>query len=245
MHDKRILGVIPARSGSKGIPRKNIRDIAGKPLIAYIAEMGLQSTLIRDLILSTDDEEIAKVGRSIGLDVPFLRPPELATDEARTVDTVKHAILAMEEKKGSLYDFCVLLQPTNPLTQVQHIDLALQQLIDGKVASIISVTRMGLHGHPELMHTIRDGQLSKLLPERKIYNRHQIKEVYCRTGNVYAFARDLPIKHDLLYTQESGFVIIEKEFAVNIDDEIDWIYAEALLQHMQKDATKNSNIGNK
>jgi CMP-N,N'-diacetyllegionaminic acid synthase len=240
MADKRILGVIPARGGSKGIPRKNIRKLAGKPLMAYVAEAGLKSGMITDLILSTDNEEIARVGRSLGLDVPFLRPVDLATDNARTVDVVKHAILAMEEIKGADYDFCVLLQPTNPLTQVHHIDTALQQLINGKAASVISLALLGLHGHPELMHTIQEGLLSKLLPERIIDNRHQIKDVYCRTGNVYAFSRDLPIKHDVLYTQESGFIIIEKEFVVNIDDELDWLYAEALLKHQKQGIGKNS-----
>jgi CMP-N,N'-diacetyllegionaminic acid synthase len=233
MTENRVLGVIPARGGSKGIPRKNIRQLVGKPLIAYVAETGLKSTSITDLVLSTNDEEIAQVGRSLGLEVPFIRPDDLATDQARSVDVIKHAIRTMEELKGATYDYCVLLQPTSPLTQVHHIEQALQQLFSGSVDSVISLTLLGLHGHPELMHTIEEGKLKKILPERRIDSRHQIPDIYCRTGNVYAFTRYLPLQQDVLYTTESGFVIIEKEYVVNIDDEIDWLYTEALLRYLQ------------
>jgi len=238
MTDKHILGVIPARGGSKGIPHKNIRELADKPLIAYAGETGLKSNMITDLILSTDSEEIAQVGVSIGLNVPFIRPKELATDTARTVDVIKHAILTMEEQKNVVYDFCVTLQPTSPLTQVQHIDLALQHLIDRKSDSVISLTLMDMHGHPDLMYTIQDGKLSKLLSGKEIHNRNKIQEIYCRTGNVYAFSRNLPLEHDVLYTKESGFVVIEKEYIINIDDELDWIYAEAAVHHMRKQKNK-------
>ena len=122
---KNILGLIPARGGSKGVPKKNIKDLMGKPLIEYTAEAAKKSKYIDHLIVSTDSEEIAEVCRSIHLDVPFIRPDYLASDSAKAIGVIQHAITTMEEIDGVTYDLVVYLEPPNPLRLVDDIDTCL------------------------------------------------------------------------------------------------------------------------
>src|SRR5438093_12930123 len=117
----RVLALIPARGGSKGIPRKNIRLLAGKPLLAYTAEAARAAKRLSWIVLSTDDEEIACIGRQYGLEVPFIRPPELSQDDAPTLPVVQHA-LHWFEGRGEYFDSVCLLQPTNPLRRSEHFD---------------------------------------------------------------------------------------------------------------------------
>ena len=119
-----ILAVIPARGGSKGIPGKNIVPFAGKPLICYTVEAALKSKYLKRVIVSTDDNEIAKVAKDCGAEVPFLRPSNLSQDDTSSVSVLKHAVKFIEESEGSLFDFVVLLQPTSPLRDEKTIDLA-------------------------------------------------------------------------------------------------------------------------
>src|ERR1043165_7692073 len=123
----RVLGIIPARGGSKGIPRKNIRLLAGKPLLQYTAEAAQKAKLLTRVILSTEDEEIAEVGRRCGLEVPFLRPANLATDTTPTLDVVQHLVQTLE-KTGARYDAICLLQPTAPLRERGQIDACIELL---------------------------------------------------------------------------------------------------------------------
>ena len=149
--------MIPASGGSKGVPRKNILPLAGKPLLTYTFEVALSRSLTTDVVVSTDDPEVRKFGLEAGAQSPFLRPPELTTDSALDISTVKHAVGEMEEKKGSPYDFVVMLQPTTPLRAVQDLTETLTQLIASKADERFSVKHVD-NTHPMKMKEF-DGQL--------------------------------------------------------------------------------------
>ena len=133
---KTFLGIIPARGGSKGIPQKNIRVVNGKPLIQYTIEEAKNSKYLDRVIISTDDQDIEKVSVSVGGEVPFLRPKEFATDEAKTIDVLIHAVTELR-KQGFSYDYLVLLQPTQPLRKSWHIDNAIKKIVDNNEESLV------------------------------------------------------------------------------------------------------------
>jgi len=177
---KSFIAVIPARGGSKGIPNKNIVDVEGKPLIAYTIETALQSKYLDRIIVSTDSEEIARVSKNWGAEVPFLRPFHLATDESKTIETVIHLLKQLESK----YDYVVLLQPTQPLRKVVHIDKAIQQAIDKEQSSLLSVSIV--QQHPILMRTIdENGSLNSVINGNSTIRRQDFQEVYIVDGTIY------------------------------------------------------------
>lgn len=138
---KKILAIIPARAGSKGIKDKNIIDLNGKPLIAYSIEAGLKSKYIDKVVVTTDGEEIAREAIKYGAEVPFLRPEYLSSDNAKTIDAVIHCIEEME-KLGEKYDYVVLLQPTQPLRQSWHIDEAIELILEKNEEALVSVSKV-------------------------------------------------------------------------------------------------------
>ena len=148
---KKVLAIIPARSGSKGIKDKNIINLNGKPLIAYSIEAGLKSKYIDKVVVTTDGEEIAKVARAYGAEVPFMRPDYLSSDTAKTIDAVMHCIEEMK-RLGEEYDYIVLLQPTQPLRQSWHIDEAIELILEKDEEALVSVSKV--KDHPILMRTI-------------------------------------------------------------------------------------------
>ena len=125
-----VLGVIPARAGSKGVPDKNIKKLNGKPLIYYSIKEALKSKFITDLVVSTDSKEIQNISLEYGAECPFLRPAELATDTALAVPTIQHSVRYMEEMKGLKYDYIIMLQPTSPLRRYNDIDNSMEKLIN-------------------------------------------------------------------------------------------------------------------
>ena len=147
-NDKNILALIPARGGSKGVPRKNVRPLAGKPLIAYSIETALSSTLINRVVVSTDDTEIATVARQFGADVPFMRPAELAQDNSPEWLTWQHAIHTLTTDKNSTpVDVFVCISPTSPLRAVEDVDACIQALIDSNADIVITVKQADRNPH--------------------------------------------------------------------------------------------------
>jgi CMP-N-acetylneuraminic acid synthetase len=218
--------VIPARGGSKGVPRKNVYPIAGKPLIAYTIEAALASEMLTDTVVTTDDDEIARVSREFGAEVPFMRPPELATDTAQAVPTIQHAVREMEKLRGVNYDVVVMLQPTTPLRTVGDIDACLQKLLDTNADSVISVVDVGGH-HPMRMKKIVDDMLVDYDTEA-IENmpRQDLPPVYLRAGSVYATRRDVLMEQNSFKGTVSRPYIVTPNRAVNIDTMEDMIIAE-------------------
>lgn len=229
----RILGLIPARGGSKGIPRKNIMDVGGKPLINYSIEAGLEAIARGDidrLIVSTDDEEIAEIARTAGADVPFLRPAEYAKDQAKSVDVMIHAYEYCRES-GEEYDAILLLQPTSPLRTAEDIHNAIEIYQNSEAKSLISVCKE--ENFSEYVAYHKKGSMAQPLSNlhNKGIRRQEVEDIYIRNGAVYIT--------DIQYMLENHFVISDmpamyempKERSTNIDtiddvEELKWRLSE-------------------
>jgi CMP-N-acetylneuraminic acid synthetase len=181
LNNYKVLALIPARGGSKGLPGKNIKPLLGKPLIAWTIEQAMASKYVDKVIVSTDDEEIAEVAKNYGAEVPFLRPKELAKDDSPTIDAILHA-LNFFSKKGEDFNLLALLEPTSPLRDTEDIDRCIRVLLDNEQAeSIVSVCQ--LEGtHPEFNVIINDkGYIRKALDNTTNFNvirRQDLKNIY-------------------------------------------------------------------
>jgi CMP-N-acetylneuraminic acid synthetase len=226
-----VLGIIPARGGSKGIPRKNLVDLAGKPLIAYSIEAGVAATSISRLIVSTEDEEIARVSKNLGAAVPFVRPPELASDQAHSLPVVQHALTAMEAIDGCTFDAVVMLQPTTPLRTAQDIDTGIGMLFESGADSVVSVVDVGAN-HPYRMKRIEDdGRLVNFVEQgfEDMRPRQELPPVYIRSGDLYIARRHVVMELGTLVGPHCRAVIIPVERAINIDTIFDLERAKGLL----------------
>lgn len=228
-----VLAVIPARGGSKGIPRKNVRLLAGKPLIAYSVEAAQHSAAISRLICSTDDNEIADVARSLGVEVPFMRPNHLASDAAGQLEVVLHAVHTVETLDNIVYDVILLLQPTAPLRTAEDIDTALA-LFDEETDSVISFNRVE-RDHPYYMYKIEeDNRPVPLIKRAKhLTRRQQFPTIYVRNGAIYATRRNVLLAQNSFYGDCTRAYIMPPARSINIDSELDLKYAEFLLTNSE------------
>lgn len=225
----RILGVVPARSGSKGIRGKNERTIAGKTLIERCAEAASQSGVVDRLCLSTDSPHIADLGRRAGMEVPFLRPAELATDEAPMQPVIEHAVLALEAS-GWIPDVVLVLQPTAPLRTGAHLAAAVDLLLTTGATSVVSVVEIPRHYSPDYAMRIDDGRLLPFLPRgERITRRQDVADAYSRDGTVYAVRRDVVILEHDLYGIDCRPLVLPREESINLDTPEDWAAAERRL----------------
>jgi len=232
----RIIGVIPARGGSKSIPRKNIAPLLGKPLVAYTIEAALASRLLTDVVVSTEDEEIAKVCSGLGAQVPFIRPAELATDTALSLPVIQHAVREMEARRDKLYDIVVMLQPTTPLRQALDIDAGIQLLMDTCADSVISVVDVGGHHPFRMKRVVGDGRLINFIDQgfEDLRPRQQLPPVYIRSGALYIAKRYVIMEQNTFGGMDSRAYVMSVERAVNIDGELDLVVAEYLLKKQQQ-----------
>lgn len=227
---KSVLGLIPARGGSKGVPGKNIKILMGKPLIEYTVEAGRNSKYIDHLIVSTDSKQIANIAKGIPVDVPFLRPRHLASDRSKAIGVIKHAINIMEDLDGTTYDLIAYLEPPNPLRLGIDIDNCLEIFSEKDPDCVVSVQEANQF-HPILMKKIEDGLLKPIWknePEgvpRQLYN----PTAYMRNGAVYIFRKEL-IMNNILYGENILPYIMPLERSVCIDDLMDWYVAEAWMK---------------
>ncbi|MCK4257422.1 MAG: acylneuraminate cytidylyltransferase family protein [Halanaerobiales bacterium] len=224
-----FLALVLARGGSKGVPRKNIRNLDGKPLLAYTSEEAKKSNYIDRVILSTEDEEIASVGREYGVEVPFMRPDELATDEASSIEVIKHALnwLKMNENYWSKYT--VLLQPTSPLRTVEDIDGAIERLLHSDGDSLVSLCETDKH--PFWLKRIENDQIVPYTEEGlHIVRRQDLPKVYSLNGAIYIAESTLLLKHSSFYVGNTIPYLMPKDRSIDIDDRIDWAVAETLIK---------------
>ena len=233
--DKRILAVITARGGSKGVPRKNIKDLGGRPLIAYSIEVAKQSGLISHLIVSTDDEEIANMAKEFGADVPFMRPVELAGDTVVHADVMKHAVGFMEERLGIFFDYVVILQPTSPFRLVGDIDETLKVLMESGADSGVSM--MELDGdHPIKIKKMEGNQvLPYCLSEPEGVRRQDLPKAYKRSSAVYAVKRDVLMNQGMIFGGSIVGSVVPNERSLAIDTEYDWLRAEYMLKKLRSE----------
>ena len=233
MEAKKILGVITARGGSKGIPGKNIKMLGGKPLIAYTIDTAKKSKLITHLVVSTDDEAIAQVCRDCGVDVPFMRPKELAEDKTPHLPVMQHAIEEMEKQLGITFDYTVIFQPTSPFRTVEDIDKTLEKLIETGADSAITLVEV-TSPHPMKMKRLEGDRVHPYsIPEVEGVRRQDLTPAYRRSSDVYAMKRDVIMGGSLYGTHQVG-IVVPKERFVDIDEPFDWVRAEYVLEQLRK-----------
>lgn len=226
----RVLGLIPARGGSKGVPRKNTRPLGGKPLLQWTAESALASRMLSAVVLSTEDEVIASVGRTCGLTVRFRRPVELAADDTPTLDVVQHAIRSLDEL-GDRFDAVCLLQPTTPFRKTSEIDACVELFVASDADAVVSVGRVPPEYNPHWVYFRGpDGSLRLSTGESEPLARRQLlPPAFHRDGSLYVTRRHVIMDMNSLYgTRVLAFE--ETGNAINIDSPADWDRAEAMVQ---------------
>ncbi|WCR26233.1 acylneuraminate cytidylyltransferase family protein [Paenibacillus thiaminolyticus] len=224
IREAKTLAIIPARGGSKGLPRKNVKPLIDKPLIAWTIEQALQSRYIDRVIVSTEDEEIAEVSRKFGAEVPFLRPSELAGDESSVIESVMYVLERITD-----YENVVLLQPTSPLRVSEDIDNCLEWLMNNEVDSVVSVTS------PEKSPywCYRVDEHSRLLPLFSIENnlpRQQLPQAFVLNGAVYAMKVEHLVRRKGFVTEHTLGYKMPIERSIDIDSELDFWLCEKLLE---------------
>jgi CMP-N,N'-diacetyllegionaminic acid synthase len=231
----RVLCIIPARGGSKGIPGKNIKLLNGKPLLAYTAEIALQSKHLSEVILSSEDPVVIGVAKALGIKVPFVRPTELALDDTPTIDVLVHA-LQWFENQNSLFDAVCLLQVTSPFRTVAFLDKAITKFIDSGCDSLISVQKVPHEYNPHWTFEVNpEGNLKIATGEEKIISRRQeLPEAYHRDGSIYITKTEVLLQQRSLYGKSTTFIESSSEFYVNIDTVNDWEKAEQMIKKRQK-----------
>jgi CMP-N-acetylneuraminic acid synthetase len=225
----RVLGLVPARGGSKGIPGKNIRPLGGRTLLEYVARAAAASQVIDRLVLSTDDTHIANEGRRVGLEVPFLRPAELARDETPMLPVIEHALTMLAQHHWSP-EIVVLLQPTSPLRRPEHIAAAVEQLRQSGADSVVSVVELPRHLSPDYVMRVEDGVLVPFLPEgSRVTRRQDARPAFVRDGTVYAFWRRTLTETGSLYGHTCRPLVLPASESLTLDTPEDWAEAERRL----------------
>lgn len=225
----RVLGVVTARGGSKGIPGKNVRPLGGKPLLAWTAEAALAARRLSRVVLTTDDEKIAEVGRACGLEVPFLRPAGLARDDTPTLPVLQHAVAELE-RAGDRFDAVCLLQPTSPFRRPGDIDVCIELLESAGLDAVVSVLPVPPEHNPHWVY-FRDGEgLLRLATgeEQPIPRRQELPPAFHRDGAVYVTRRDVLMEGNSLYGKRLGGFLVNSR-SVNLDTPEDWERAEGLV----------------
>ena len=228
----RVLGIVTARGGSRGIPRKNIAPLLGKPLLAYTADAALCAKRLTRVVLSTEDDEIADIGRRCGLEVPFLRPVELAADDTPTIPVLQDVVRRLE-KAGERYEFVMTLQPTNPLRLAEDIDGCIKLLEKSGADSVISFVDVG-EKHPARMKFISpDGRVTDP-PFAEAFEgqrRQELPKLYLREGSIYLTRRAVLMEQNSLKGNDCRAWIIPPERYCNVDTPFDLFLAEQMLKY--------------
>ena len=226
----RILAVVPARGGSRGVPRKNVHLLAGKPLIVYTVTAALQSQYPLRVVISTDNEKIAEVAQRAGAEVPFLRPAELAQDETPTLPVIQHALQWLEQHDGYKPGLVVLLQPTSPLRRASHIDQGIKLLLETNADSVVSVCEV--EHSPYWMRVLDEkGQVRRFVEtDREFPRRQDLPPVYRLNGALYVTKRKLIMDEERLLGDDVRALVMAREDSIDIDDKLDFLLAELLLK---------------
>ena len=224
---KKILGIIPARSGSKGLKDKNIKELNNKHLIGYTIEAAKRSGIFEKIIVSTDSKIYAKIAKGYGADIPFIRCAELSGDNVSTVDVILDCILKLEEI-GEVYDYFILLQPTSPLRNEDDIVQAMELLLSKKAKAVVSVCEVE---HSSNLNIILDEtkSMSGFMKDLKIVRRQDFKKEYRLNGAIYIANIEYYKKHKTFYEEDSFAYVMSKERSIDIDNLMDFNIAELYL----------------
>ena len=228
-----FLAIVPARGGSKGLPGKNIKQLCGKPLVAWSIEAGLNSKYIDEVMVSTDDKKIAEISKKYGANVPFLRPSELASDTATTFDAVKHTIDYYKNELKKEFDYIVLLEPTSPLRENNDIDIMIEKIVDNQ-EEFDSISSIGeVHEHPSIMKQIvNKNYIVPFCKELKITTRRQDNEkAYFPYGVAYIAKIKNLLEEETFYTKRNTFYEIKRYQCYEIDDLYDFLAIENIMKY--------------
>lgn len=229
-NNKKILAIIPARGGSKGLPGKNIKPLCGKPLIGWTIEQAQSSKYIDEIFVSTDSNEIAAVAEDFGIKVPFLRPIELATDTSPSSAFVLHTI-DYYRNKGQEFDYILLLEPTSPLRDITDINMAIEQLLNHDTAkSIVGVSKVEATHPAFLVDISKEGLLKPYLEEIKTLRRQELSDLYFFEGSLYLSDIEFYIKEQTFYHDLTLPYVVPKYKAYEIDDIVDFYIVEKILE---------------
>ena len=225
----RALGVIPARGGSKRLPRKNVRLLCGHPLIAYTIAAARAAVSLTDFLVTTEDAEILAAARRYGAPTPFVRPAELAGDEVRNIETVRHAMQYMEQVQGRAYDILVLLQPTCPVRDPAHIDQAVSLLWESELESAAGVKGPYRKRDP-ILKAVRDGVLEDYCP----VGPQGPEPFYLFNAALYAVKREYFLRSGRLISPRQVPIVMDQYHSIDIDTEADFLVAEQYVRHLGK-----------
>lgn len=228
LNEKQVLAIIPARGGSKGVPRKNLRVVKGKSLLARTIECAQASPFIDKIIVSSEDEEIISAAKQAGADVPFVRPLALAQDETSGIEPVLHALTQLP-----YYDYLVVLQVTSPLRLSTDIDACLQLCVNKNAPACVSVYETDVN--PHWMFTLKDNQvLTKLLANAMPARRQELPAAYALNGAVYVAKTDWFLQHKSFFSSETVGYVMPKDRSLDIDSEWDFHLLETYMNHQRE-----------
>lgn len=233
---RRVFGLIPARGGSKGIPRKNLMAVAGLSLVGHAARLALSLSWLDAVVLSTEDEEIAEEGRRHGLAVPFMRPADLAQDHSHSVDVWQHAWTQAEQREGHPFEASILLQPTSPLRTVEDVERALRTMLEGSYLSAVTVGQTPSHFAPEKLLVREEGEQVRgyLGSPDETALRQRARPYHHRDGICYAATRECVMDRGEIIGDDCVGVMIDRPL-INIDTMDELIFADWLLSQQSSD----------
>ena len=232
MKSYKILAIIPARGGSKGIRRKNLQKLSGKPLIAHTIIAAKKTKSINKIIVSTDDKEIGKISKNNGAEVPFLRPKQISKDTSSIIEVIKHALKFLQENQSYVPDIIILLQPTSPLRTSQLITKTINTLKKSKATSVITVSK--ITKHPYAAYWLKNDFLKPFEKNSAKYSRRQeFPDLFFPTGAVYTFWYDTLKKFNSLHGPKIKPIVVHDE-DIDIDNLRDLFFAEMMLKNWKK-----------
>lgn len=234
--NKKVIVIIPARGGSKGIPNKNIQTVLFKPLIAYTIEEALKSSLIDKVIVSTDSLDIKSISEEYGADVPFLRPDNISTDYSKTIDSIIYTLDEIR-KQGHTYDYVMTLQPTQPLRECNHINESLRLIIDNNWDSLVSISKIKVN--PILIREFgEDKALKKILNTKSNIRRQEFKNYYKVNGSIYINKINSKFNVNTSLNDNQHGYLMDEEYDLDIDTFDDLERLNSIL----KSKNKNQNL---
>ena len=236
-----VLAIIPARGGSKGIPHKNIRLFGGKPLIAHAIEQAKAAQYITRVIVSTEDTEIAAIAKSYGAEVPFLRPPELATDSSQIADTIIHLLKTLGTTEGYRPDYVVMLQTTSPLRTVEDIEKSLELLFSTKAEVMMTLCES-----EQLLYTLDTDHRMHLVSDQKFLqstNRQQLEQTYVLNGAmVYGVKTKVFLRDHSFFKGDMVGYVVDGWRSPDLDEPADFIIAELIYNNLEFIRTQLKNF---
>jgi CMP-N,N'-diacetyllegionaminic acid synthase len=227
--DKKVLCIIPARSGSKAIPQKNIKLLCGKPLIAYSIEQALKIDSIDRIIVSTDDEEIAQISKNFGAEAPFIRPSHLAQDKSSTMDVLLHTIDWYKNNENQSYDIILLLHANAPLRNLEDIRKCIEILVDQNADNVFSVTPASNNPYFNMVE-IKDNNNVSLINEGNFPSRQSAPPVYDMNSSIYTWWEDKLVEKKSIFLPKTRIHIMPRERSIDIDEPLDFRIAEMLMK---------------